>query len=126
MMKKYAYIYGDDFTKFEPVVFVYENGKYEVICQSFTRQKNWYDYLKNTRHETFESFLSSFSYQNVDTGEVTADVESTLNKLRARFALYQVADESQNAETQQNPEDDRRANALMRISKRMRTGANER
>lgn len=123
---KYAFITGDDYTKFEPIVFVFSNGKFEVICESFKRQQSYHDYLKNNKFEDLDSFLKTFSYQNVETGDVTPKVESILNTLRARFGLYQIADNELFNREQQNPEDDRRSNALMRISKRMRTGANER
>lgn len=123
---KYAFISGDEVTDFPPVVFVNDNDKYEVICQSFNRQKYWYSYLKNNPPESFERFLRGFSYQNVETGEVTPEVESMLNTLRAKYGLSQIADQELNNAQQQNTEDDRRLNALIRISKRMRTGANER
>jgi hypothetical protein len=123
---RYAIVKGDEVTKFEPVVFVYNNGKYEVICESHERQKRFYEILKSPRFKNFDDFLSTFSYQNVKTGEVNTDVESMLNELRARFSLSQVADQELNTENQKNPEEDRRTNALLRISKRMRTGANER
>jgi hypothetical protein len=123
---KYAFISGDEITDFSPLVFVNNNDKYEVICESFDRQKYWYTYLNKNTPQSFERFLSGFSYQNVETGEVTPEVESMLNKLRARFALSQVADAELNTENQENPEEDRQTNALLRVSKRMRTGANER
>jgi hypothetical protein len=123
---KYAFIGGDSKTKFEPLVFVLDNGKFEIICESFERQKSYYEYLASRKYNNFDDLLATFSYMNVETGEVTPEVESMLNKLRARFAISQVADEELNTENQQNPEEDRQQNALLRISKRMRTGANER
>jgi TPP-dependent 2-oxoacid decarboxylase len=123
---RYAIVKGDRVTKFDPIVFVYNNGKYEVICESHERQKNFYDILKSPKYKNFDNFLSTFSYQNVKTGEVNTNVESMLNELRARFSLSQVADQELNTEIQKNPEEDKRSNALLRISKRMRTGANER
>lgn len=125
-MANYARITGDEYTKSEPIIFVKDGDKYEVICESFDRQKSWYSFLKENPQPSFDNFISRFSYQNVEAGEVTPEVESKLNKLRARFALSQVADEELNTENQQNPEEDRQQNALLRISKRMRTGANER
>lgn len=123
---KYAFITGDEYTRFEPVVFVFANGKFEVICESSKRQQSYYDYLRNNKFEDLDSLLKTFSYQNVETGDVTPDVESMLNTLRAKFGLSQIADQELENSTQQSPEDSRRLNALMRISKRMRTGANER
>jgi len=123
---RYAFINGDKSTKFEPLVVVYDNGKYEFICQSHNRQKYFYDHMKNNKYESFDRFLSSFSYQNVETGEVTPDVESMLNTIRAKYGLSQIADQELSNAQQQNTDDDRRLNALTRISKRMRTGSNER
>jgi hypothetical protein len=125
-MADYARITGDKYTKSAPIIFVKDGDKYEVICESFDRQKSWYSFLKENPQPSFENFISRFSYQDVETGEVTPDVESKLNKLRARFALSQVADAELNTENQENPEEDRQTNALLRVSKRMRTGANER
>ncbi len=125
-MATYARITGDKYTKSAPIIFVKDGDKYEVLCESFDRQKSWYSFLKENPQPSFENFISRFSYQDVETGEVTPDVESKLNKLRARFALSQVADAELNTENQENPEEDRQINALLRVSKRMRTGANER
>ncbi len=125
-MATYARITGDKYTKSAPIIFVKDGDKYEVLCESFDRQKSWYSFLKENPQPSFENFISRFSYQDVETGEVTPDVESKLNKLRARFALSQVADAEMNTENQENPEEDRQINALLRVSKRMRTGANER
>ncbi len=125
-MATYARITGDEYTKSAPIIFVKDGDKYEVLCESFDRQKSWYSFLKENPQPSFENFISRFSYQDVETGEVTPDVESKLNKLRARFALSQVADAEMNTENQENPEEDRQINALLRVSKRMRTGANER
>ena len=123
----YAFINGHETIKFDPLVFVYNDGKYEVICQSFKRQKFYYDHLQKNEYPSFEAFLKTFPYCNIDTGEVDEDVESMLNKLRSKFMLQQIAEEeiSLGAEESKNP--DRRYDAaLMKISKRMRTGANER
>lgn len=122
---RYAFISGDRNTKFEPLAVVYSNGKYEFICESHKRQRSFYDHIKNNKYESFDRFLSSFSYQNVETGEVTPDVESLLNTLRARFALSQIADQELETGKEQDKEDIGRGNALLRISKRMRNGTNE-
>lgn len=122
----YAFITGDEITKFEPLAVVFNNGKFEFICESNKRQASYYDYVNRTKPESLEDFTKTFSYQKVETGEVTPDVESMLNKLRARFALSQVAEQELEADSQQNDDNDRQVNALLRISKRMRTGANER
>ncbi len=124
-MATYARITGDDYTKFEPIVFVNDNNKYEVLCESFDRQKSWYDFMQENSEFSFDDFIKRFSYQDVETGEVTPEVESKLNKLRAKFALSQIADEELEASSQTSEQDDKRGNALLRISKRMRTGANE-
>lgn len=123
---KYAFINGDELTKFDPLAVVYNNGKFEFICQSHERQKHYYEHVKNVKYESLEQFVSTFSYFNVETGDVTPDVESLLNRLRARFVVSQIADHEINADNQQNQYDARRDNALLKISKRMRTGANER
>lgn len=122
----YAFISGDGYTKFEPLAVVFDGDKFEIICESQKRQAFYYDYINRNKPKTLEDLTKTFSYQNVETGEVTPDVESVLNKLRARFALSQIADQEINNESQQNEIDDRRSNALLRVSKRMRTGANER
>lgn len=126
-MASYAFITGDANTKFEPLVFVNDGDNYEVICSSFNRQKEWYSYFRQNPQSSFEDLLSRFSYQNVEYGDVTPDVESMLNKLRSRFAVQQVAEDevAQQQEEGKNP-NMRYDNALLRISKRMRTGANER
>lgn len=123
---RYAFINGDKHTKFEPLVVVYGKNKFEFICESHERQQMYYDYINNNKYDDFDRFLSSFSYQNIETGEVTPDVESMLNTLRAKFGLSQIADNELDNGQQQDDGDERRINALMRISKRMRTGANER
>lgn len=123
---RYAFINGDKHTKFEPLVVVYDKNKFEFICESHERQQMYYDYINNNKYDDFDRFLSSFSYQNIETGEVTPDVESMLNTLRAKFGLSQIADNELDNGQQQDDGDERRINALMRISKRMRTGANER
>ena len=123
---KYAFISGDSKTKFEPLVFILDDGKFEVLSESFERQKYYYEHLKSRKYDNFDDLLATFSYMNVETGEVTPEVESMLNAIRAKFAVSQVADQEINIEGQQNTGNQRRDNALMRISKRMRTGANER
>lgn len=125
-MATYARITGDEYTKSSPIIFVNDEGKYEVICESFDRQKSWYTFLKENPQPSFDNFISRFSYQNVEAGEVTPEVESKLNTLRARFAASQIADQELEAGSQQtNQEDDKRGEALLRISKRMRNGKNE-
>jgi hypothetical protein len=70
--------------------------------------------------------LSTFSYQNVKTGEVTTEVESILNRLRAEFSLSQVADEEIRKQEEERKNPNRNIEqALLKISKRMRTGNNE-
>lgn len=123
---KYAFITGDAYTKFEPMAIVFDGQKFEIICESQKRQQHYHDYVMRAKVQNLDELLNSFSYQSVETGEVTPEVESVLNTLRARYGLYQIADEELNNVPQQNPDNDRRLNALMKISKRMRTGANER
>jgi hypothetical protein len=124
-MATYARITGDEHTKSTPIIFVKDGEKYEVICESFDRQKSWYSFLKENPQPSFENFISRFSYQDVEAGEVTPEVESKLNKLRAKYALSQIADQELETGSQTSQEDDKRGNALLRISKRMRTGENE-
>jgi hypothetical protein len=123
---KYAFITGDKKIKFAPIAVVFNNGKFEFICESFERKKFYYDYVQNNNIETLDKFTAGFPYQNIEMGDVTPDVESMLNKLRAKFGLSEVAETELNTENQRNPEEDRQINALLRVSKRMRTGANER
>ena len=91
-MATYAFITGDEYTKFEPVAFVYDEGKYEVICQSFDRQKSWETYLDANQNPPLEKFITRFSYQNVKTGEVTPEMENVLNGLRVKFANEQIVE----------------------------------
>ena len=91
-MATYAFITGDEYTKFEPVAFVYDEGKYEVICQSFDRQKSWETYLDANQNPPLEKFITRFSYQNVKTGEVTSEMENVLNGLRVKFANEQIVE----------------------------------
>ena len=86
----YALITGDEFTKFEPIAFIYNEGEYEVICQSFDRQKSWYTYLDANKNPPFEKFLTRFSYQDVKTGEVTPAIKSSLDGLRLEFANQHI------------------------------------
>jgi hypothetical protein len=123
---RYAFIGGDSKTKFEPLVFVLDNGKFEIICQSFERQKSYYEYLASRKYTNLDELLATFSYMNVETGEVTPEVESMLNTLRAKYAVSQIADQEIETGKEQDKEDIGRGNALLRISKRMRTGVNER
>ena len=91
-MAAYAFITGDEYTKFEPIAFVYTEGKYEVICQSFDRKKSWYTYMDANKNLPFENFLTRFSYQNVKTGEITPEIENVLNGLRVKFANEQIVE----------------------------------
>ena len=84
---RYAVVTGDEMTEFDPIVFVYNNGEYEVICESPRRQKSYTDHLASDRYKDFDSFLSTFSYFNVATGEVTPSVESKLESLRSTFDI---------------------------------------
>jgi len=122
---KYAMIFGDELTKFEPIVFVYNNGKYEVLCESAKRQQHYYTHLASRKYDNFEKFLSTFSYFNIESGEVTDDIELLLNKLRAKFGLLQLATQETEANTadrqQENPADA----AILKMSRRLRTGNNE-
>lgn len=122
---KFAAISGDKYTDFEPVVFIQNGDKFEVLCQSFERQKYWYDYIRERKNFDFEEFLQHFTYQNVQYGDVTPDVESMLNKLRAKFMLAQVAEQEMKPQEEESPAS-RQYAALVRIGKRMRTGENER
>lgn len=92
----YAFITGDKYTKFEPIAFVYNEGKYEIICQSFDRQKSWYTYLAANKNQSFESFLTRFTYQDVEMGEVTPKIENILNGLRFEFANQHVLEAEKN------------------------------
>jgi hypothetical protein len=91
-MATYALITGDEYTKFEPIAFVHNEDKYEVICQSFDRQKSWYTYFDANKKLPFDNFLARFSYQNVKTGEVTPEIENVLNGLRVKFANEQIVE----------------------------------
>ena len=123
----YAFINGDEITKFEPLAVVYDNGKFEFICESHNRQKHYYDHVAKTKYETFDDFLKTFSYFNVEAGTVDDKIESLLNKLRSRFMLRQVAEEEIVQQREESKDPNRRYDAaLLRISKRMRTGQNER
>ena len=126
-MATYAFITGDEYTKSEPIAFIYDNGKYEIICSSLERQKSFYDYLKKYKDYSFEQFLSTFSYASIESGEVTPEVESLLNTLRSKFMLQQVAQQEINAQEQDGKNPNRPVEtALMKISKRMRNSENER
>jgi hypothetical protein len=103
-MSIYAFITGDEYTKFEPIAFVYDDGKYEVVCQSFDRQKSWYTYLAANKNLSFESFLTRFSYQDVNKGEVTPEIETVLNGLRVQFATEHLAEAEKN-QTSAAPDD---------------------
>lgn len=124
-MRQYAFVSGDGVTNFQPIVFIYDNGKYEVICESFQKQSDYYKYLKSAPDKSFDEFISSFSYFNVESGEVTDEIESMFNKLRAKFMVLQVADQ----QNQRESETEKRTNpadaVLLRLSQRMRTGTNE-
>ena len=91
-MATYAFITGDEYTKFEPIAFVHNEEKYEVICQSFDRQKSWYAYLDANQNLPLEKFITRFSYQNIKTGEVTPEIENVLNGLRVKFANEQIVE----------------------------------
>ena len=123
---RYAFINGDEYAEFEPLVVVFDGSRFEIICQSHKRQKDYYDYIKRNNVKELDSFLRTFSYQTVETGQVTPEVESILNTLRAKFAVSQIADQEIEQQAQEAEGNTRQNNALLRISKRMRTGANER
>lgn len=122
-MARYAFITGDSITPFEPIVFVNNAEKTEVICESVDRRNGWYSFLNENRDISFDDFISRFTYQTIDAGEVTPDVESQLNKLRARFSIISLAQEE--IDNTQNETSSPLDSAIMRISKRIRTGSNE-
>lgn len=118
-------ISGDSNTSFDPVVFVNDGDDYEVLCRSFSRQKYWYNYLQKSKPVSFEKFLSTFTYQNVEYGDVTDEVQSLLNKLRAKYMVEHIAQAEQEKNKNQPKQSDTER-ALLAISKRIRTGENER
>lgn len=124
-MKQYAFIYGDDTTKADPLVVVFDDGKYEFICESFRRQSDWYEYVKQHEDMSFDDFLRRFTYMNVERGDISNEVQSRLNKLRAKYVIEHLAQQEQEKQ-QREPKKTDTERALLEISKRMRTGINER
>ena len=122
---KYAMIYGDDGVKSEPLIVVYDNGKYEFICKSFDRQKYWYAYIDAREPIPFEKFLRGFTYSNIDYGDVTDEVQSLINKLRAKYMVEHLA-QAELEQQAKKPQQSDTERALLEISKRIRTGNNER
>lgn len=82
-MKQYAIVTGDELTPFDTVAFVKNGDKYEVITKSPTDRQSWYEYISSPSFMSFDRFIASFTYQNVESGKVTPEVEERLNQLRS-------------------------------------------
>ncbi len=84
---KYAFISGDSITKFTPVAFVERGDGIEAICASKQRREHFEDHYKKVKYKSFDHFLHTFSYFDVEAGEATPDVEARLNDLRAEYDI---------------------------------------
>jgi tRNA(His) 5'-end guanylyltransferase len=83
---KYAFISGDEYTKFAPIAFVEKDEGIEAICESKPRKKYFEDYFSIRQNLSFDNFISSFSYFTVDSGNTSPEVEDKLEKLRSEYA----------------------------------------
>ncbi len=89
---KYAFISGDSITKFIPVAFVEKADGIEAICVSKKRRQHFEEHYDKMKYQSFDQFLGTFSYFDVDAGELDQDVEARLDQLRAEYEIPERSD----------------------------------
>jgi hypothetical protein len=83
---RFLLVSSDGTTPFAPIVFVDDNGSIEVVSNNIKIRKEMKELLKRDAYSTLERISNRFPYQDSQIGEVTLDIESMLNTVRAQIS----------------------------------------
>jgi hypothetical protein len=122
---RFLLVSSDGTTPFAPIVFVDDDGSIEVVSNNIKIRKEMKELLKRDAYSTLERISNRFPYQDSQIGEVTLDIESMLNTVRAQISRQDESNRQEelelDAQRQMSPIDI----VLMEMDKNMGTQKND-
>ena len=122
---RFLLISSDGVTPFAPIVFVEDESGFEVVSNNIKTRKEMNEILKQDKYDTLEKISSRFPYQDSQIGEITLDIESMLNNIRAEISRQDETKRQEELELNAQRRMPAIDIALMEMSENMGTKKND-
>jgi 3-polyprenyl-4-hydroxybenzoate decarboxylase len=122
---RFLLISSDGVTPFAPIVFVDGDSGFEVVSNNIKTRKEMNEILKQDKYDTLEKISSRFPYQDSQIGEITLDIESMLNDIRAEISRQDETKRQEELELNAQRRMPAIDIALMEMSENMGTKKND-
>ena len=122
---RFLLISSDGLTPFSPIVFVENDESIEVVSNNIKIRKEMNELLKRDAYSTLEKISNRFPYQDSQIGEVTLDIESMLNDIRAEISRQDETKRQEELELNAQRRMPAIDIALMEMSENMGTKKND-